>query len=79
MVATYTKVCKMDKIRDITNAKDNDGVKDRSGASTIIKREVTTFDQSILDIIECEYPPFRLKNKNGGDIYIYPCHLVIID
>ncbi len=76
---SFEKVVGIDTIWDITSAKNVDRVKERSAANTTITRTKVKFSKSSLDFINTQYDALRFRNANGGDMYLYPGFIVMID
>jgi len=66
-------------IWDITTSQLIDRVKTRSYASNAINRKRVNIFFSKVDMIKIEEEAFHFQNANGGDIYIYPTLLIIVD
>jgi hypothetical protein len=66
-------------IWDITTSQLIDRVKMRSFASNMINRKRVNIFLSEVDLIKNEEEAFHFQNANGGDIYIYPTLLIIVD
>ncbi len=77
LIASFKELITCKKIWDITSTQDNDWVKDRSWANKILKRKKTSIYLSSLDEIQTEWETLKFVNKNGGDIFLYPSHVVI--
>ena len=70
---------KSEFIWDITTSQLIDRVKTRSAASNLINRKRVNIFFSKVDLIKSEQDAFHFQNANGGDIYIYPSMLIIVD
>ena len=77
LIESFKQLVTCDKIWDITSAQDNDWVKDRSWASKVLKRKQTNICFDSLDEIQVGWEVLKFVNKNGGDIFLYPSHVVI--
>lgn len=77
--SSFEKLTKCEKIWDMTSIVPVDRYATRSAASTSLTRQVVKFSFSGLDIIKSKYDAMFLQNVNGGNIYIYPAFLVIVD
>ena len=70
---------KSEFIWDITTSQLIDRVKMRSFASNAINRKRVNIFLSNVDMIKTEGEAFHFQNANGGDIYIYPTLLIIVN
>lgn len=75
----YKTLLTCSKIWDITSALAIDRKKTRSAASTSVTRKLVKFGFSNIDIIKCRYDALHFENANGGQIYIYPAFIAIVD
>ncbi|SFL99617.1 DUF4236 domain-containing protein [Halanaerobium salsuginis] len=75
----FKKLIEVETIWDITSSKYVDRVKERSSASTSVTRNKVLFSKSSLDFIDTEYEALKLQNANGGDLYIYPGFIVMLN
>ena len=66
-------------IWDITTSQSIDRVKTRSYASNAIDRKRVNIFFSKVDMIKIEEEAFHFQNANGGDIYIYPTLIIIVN
>jgi hypothetical protein len=73
----FQKLTEINKIWDITSAQNIDRVKERSAASRTITRTAVNFCTGTLDYINTKYEAFKLKNANGGDLYVYPGFIIM--
>ena len=44
-----------------------------------ITRKLVNFDFGNLEIIKSKYDALHFENANGGDIYIYPAFVIVVD
>lgn len=79
LLENYKILLTCDKIWDITSAVSIDQIKTRSAAATAIQRRLVKFGFGNMDIIKSKYDALHFENANGGDLYIYPAFLAIID
>ncbi len=64
---------------DITSSVQQDTKATRSAATSVITRQPVKFKFDNIDIIKSKYSAFHIENKNGGDIYIYPAFVIILN
>jgi len=74
---SFTSLLEVKKVWDITSARWNDGISDRSWASSLLTREVSGITETELDFIKTNNKTFKFINKNWGDIFIYPWYIII--
>jgi hypothetical protein len=67
------------KIWDLTSESTIDQAATRSSASKSVSRTEVLFGFKNLEIILSSYEALHLENANGGDLFIYPGFLVILD
>jgi hypothetical protein len=79
VVSTYNELLKSEKIWDVTSSVYNDRKVSRSAASSTITRRQVKFKYDNIDIIKSSYPALHFENANGGDLYIYPAFVIIVD
>lgn len=51
----------------------------KSAAANEITRIPVKFKFENIGVIKSSYPAFHFENKNGGDIYIYPAFIIMVD
>lgn len=68
-----------EKIWDLTSESSIDRHVQRTSASSAVKRERVQFSYKNIDIIKTKYSPMHLENANGGNIFIYPTFIAIIN
>jgi hypothetical protein len=66
-------------IWDITTSQLVDRVKTRSYASNAINRKRVNIFFSKVDMIKTEEEALHFQNANGGDIYVYPTLLIVVN
>jgi hypothetical protein len=54
-------------------------LRERSAAGKRISREKVSFNIEDVLAIKTSYPGLKLENKNGGDMYLYPGFVIMID
>jgi hypothetical protein len=54
-------------------------LRERSAAGSKITREKVNFYLQNVPTIKCEFAGLQLENRNGGDMYIYPGFVIMID
>lgn len=79
LLENYETLLTCNKIWNITSIESIDQKTTRSAASTSIQRRLVKFGFGNMDIIKSKYDALHFNNANGGDIYIYPAFLAIID
>lgn len=79
LIKHYKTLLSCSKIWDITSSVDIDKKRTRSAASSSVTRRPVKFGFENIDIIECKYDALHFENANGGDIYIYPPFIAIVD
>lgn len=76
---SYKQMLSCEKIWDITSTISVNQLSSRSAASTSITRREVKFGFGNIDIVKSKFDALHLENANGGDLYIYPAFVVIID
>lgn len=79
LLENYRTLLTCEKIWDITSAVSIDQKTTRSAASTAIQRRLVKFGFGNMNIIKSKYDALHFENANGGDLFIYPAFLAIID
>ena len=79
LLENYKTLLSCDKIWDITSSVAVDQKTTRSAASTSVTRKTVKFGFGNIDIIKSKYDALHFENANGGDLYIYPAFLAIVD
>ncbi len=79
LLDNYKTLLTCEKIWDITSAVSIDQKTTRSAASTAIQRRLVKFGFGNMNIIKSKYDALHFENANGGDLFIYPAFLAIID
>lgn len=79
LLENYKTLLSCEKIWDITSSVAVDQKTTRSAASTSVTRKLVKFGFGNIDIIKSKYDALRFENANGGDLYIYPAFLAIVD
>lgn len=79
LLENYKTMLYSDKIWDITSSVTIDQKSTRSAASASVTRRPVKFGFGTIDIIKSKYEALHLENANGGDLYIYPAFVVIVD
>lgn len=78
-VDSYKSLLTSKVIWDITSSHQQDMKLTRSAASSVITRQAVNFKFNNIDIIKSSYAAFHFENKNGGDLYIYPAFVIIVN
>lgn len=76
---SYKALITCEKIWDITSSVAIDQRSSRSAAAKAITRKLVKFGFGNIDIIKSKYDALHFENANGGDIYIYPAFVAIVD
>lgn len=79
LLDNYKKLLTSSKIWDITSTSSIDRKRTRSAASTAVMRRLVRFGFGNIDIVKSKFDALHFENANGGDIYIYPAFLAIVD
>lgn len=79
LLENYKALLSCEKIWDITSSVAVDQKTTRSAASTSVTRKLVKFGYRNIDIIKSKYDALHFENANGGDLYIYPAFLAIVD
>lgn len=77
VVSAFKQLCTSNKIWDITSEVVNNQTK--SSAKTTVYRKEVSFNIENIDFIKSDFPAFHFQNANGGQIYIYPAFVLILD
>lgn len=79
LLDNYKTLLTCHKIWDITSTSKIDKTAIRSAASKSITRKQVKFGFGNLDIINSKFDALHFENANGGDLYIYPAFIAIVD
>ena len=79
LLETYKNLLTSELIWDITSSVSVDKRATRSAAANEVTRRAVKFDFGNIDIIKSKYDALHFENANGGDIYIYPAFVAIVD
>jgi hypothetical protein len=79
LLESYKVLITCEKIWDITSASKIDRIAARSAVSESITRKQVDFGLGNLDIIRSRFDALHFEHYNGGDLYIYPAFMVIVD
>jgi Protein of unknown function (DUF4236) len=75
----FTLLTGVNSIWDVTTSQENDRVKTRSAAEISISRQKVSFAIASLDFLNTKYDALKMSNANGGDLFIYPGFIVMVD
>lgn len=75
----FMKMATSRKIWDFTSVSSVDQKVTRSAAGMGVTRSEVSFGIKNIEIIRSKYNALYLKNANGGDMYLYPTWLAIMD
>lgn len=79
LLESYKTLLTSKKIWDITSSVSVDQKTSRSAALTSVTRRLLKFGFGNIDIIKSKHDALHFENANGGDLYIYPAFLAIVD
>jgi len=79
MLEDYKTLISCEKIWDITSSVSNNMAVSRSAASQSVTRRLVKIGFGNIDIIKSKYEALHFENANGGDLYIYPAFMAIVD
>lgn len=79
LLENYKTLITCEKIWDITSSVSNDRAATRSAATSVVTRRPVKIGFGNIDIIKSKYDALHFENANGGDLYIYPAFLVVVD
>lgn len=79
LLESYKTLVTTQKIWDITSTTAIDQKATRSAASASVTRRLVNFGFGNIDIFKSKFDALHFENANGGDIYIYPAFLAIVD
>lgn len=79
LLENYKSLLTCEKIWDITATASVDQKTSRSAASASVTRRLVKFGFGNIDIIKSKHDALHFENANGGDLYIYPAFLAIVD
>ena len=79
LLENYKSLLTCEKIWDITSTVAVDQKTSRSAASASVTRRLVKFGFGNMDIIKSKHDALHFENANGGDLYIYPAFLAIVD
>jgi hypothetical protein len=76
---TFIQATSSNRIWDITSEKDVDRVRERSLASSQVRRATVSFSTGSLDFIDSPHDALIFQNNNGGDLYFYPGFILMMN
>lgn len=79
LLSQYTSLLGCAKIWDITSFSTNNFPGSRSEATQTVTRVLVDFGFGNLEIIKSKYEALHFENANGGDLYVYPLFVAIVD
>ncbi len=79
LLEKYKTLMNSHTIWDITSSVTVDRVTTRSAAASVVQRRIVKFSFGNIDIIKSKYDAMHFENANGGDIYIYPAFIAMVD
>jgi len=79
LLDSYKEMLSSTKIWDVTSSVSVDRAKTRSAASSAITRRPVKFGFNNIDIVKSKYDALHFENANGGDLYIYPAFIAVVD
>jgi hypothetical protein len=75
----YKSLITSHRIWDLTSSVSVDRVTTRSAASTAVKRRQIKMGYGNIDIIKSKHDALHFENAIGGDLYIYPAFIALVD
>lgn len=79
LIAHYTALTGIERIWDITaSAEVNQGMARTAASAAIIRKPVKLAFQA-LPLMRSRYEALHFENANGGDIYIYPAFVAVVE
>ncbi|KEO75433.1 DUF4236 domain-containing protein [Anditalea andensis] len=79
LLESYRTLLSSQKIWDITSTQKIDQIGLKSTASESILRKEVKFGYGNLETIKSKYDALHFENANGGDLYIYPGFVAMVD
>lgn len=79
LIENYKELLRSKMIWDITSSVAQDMKATRSAATSLVTRTPVQFKFENVNIIRSTYAAFHFENKNGGDLYIYPAFVIVIN
>ncbi len=79
LLEAYKLLITSDRIWDITSSVANNRAQTRSAATTTVIRKLVKYSFGNIDIIKSKFDALHFENANGGDLYIYPAFVAIVD
>ena len=74
---SFDKISDAQRIWDITSFSPTDQLRERTTATTTIRRSPIKFYKTNLDFIKTEYEALVLENANGGYLFLYPGFIIM--
>lgn len=79
LLEKFKNLLACEKIWDLTSSVSVDRRKTRSAAAKSVSRRAVKFGLGNIDIIKSKYDALHFENANGGDLYIYPAFVALVD
>lgn len=79
LLGKFKNLLTCEKIWDLTSSVSVDRRKTRSAAAKSVSRRAVKFGLGNIDIIKSKYDALHFENANGGDLYIYPAFVALVD
>lgn len=79
VVDAFEALIGVDRIFDIVANASAKGIDANGGASSAVITERVKFDFAEIPMLRSAFDALHLKNYNGGDLYIYPAFVVMVD
>lgn len=75
----FNGMMKCQSVWDVKTSTETDKAKERTIASNSITREKIRFEMSKLDFISSKFEALKMNNANGGDLYVYPGFVLLLN
>ena len=79
LLENYKILISSQNIWDLTSQASSLSNISRSAASTSVSRRIIKLDFGNIDIIKSKHDALHFKTSSGGDLYIYPAFIAIVD
>lgn len=77
LIASFKIIMNSNRIWDITSYKGVDAIRERSWATSLVKRIDVKFGLNTLAEIKTDHETLFMKNANGGDLYFYSNFIIM--
>lgn len=79
VVDAFEALTKVERIQDIVANASAKGIDASGGASSAIVTQPVRFDFAEIPMLRSAFDALHLKNYNGGDLYIYPAFVIMVN